>query len=174
MAHDTRDEIIDFINRWVERAEVAAQRLIKWIGLSPSKYFHWRTRYGKANEHNGWIPRDHWLERWEKQAIVKYATEHPLDGYRRLTFMMLDQEVVAVSPSSVYRVMKQAGLIGNRNVVPSRKGTGFVQPVARHEHWPDRYLVYQHPRHILLPLRGPGRMQPVYRALGVEGADDRA
>ncbi len=98
--------------------------------LRRSKYFHWRTRYGKANEHNGWIPCEHWLEDWEKQAIIKYAMEHPLDGYRRLTFMMLDLDVVAASPTSVYRVMKAAGLIGSRQFTPSNKGKGFVQPLA--------------------------------------------
>lgn len=91
--------------------------------------------YGRANAHNGWIPRDHWLEDWEKQAIIKFHYEHPLDGYRRLTFMMLDQNVVAVSPMSVYRVLKTAGLIGNKTSKPSKKGTGFVQPLAAHDHW---------------------------------------
>jgi len=27
-------------------------------------------RYGKVNEHNGWVRRDFWLEEWEKQAII--------------------------------------------------------------------------------------------------------
>jgi len=88
-----------------------------------------------ANEHNGWIPRDHWLEDWEKQAIIKFHYEHPLDGYRRLAFMLLDHDVVAVSPASVYRVLKSAGLIGNRKLKPSKKGTGFVQPLSAHDHW---------------------------------------
>jgi len=51
------------------------------------------------------LPRDHWLEAWEQQAIVDFAPAHPRNGYRRLTFMMLDQDVVAVSPASVYRVL---------------------------------------------------------------------
>jgi hypothetical protein len=38
-----------------------------------------------------------------------------LEGYRHLTFMMLDQDVVAVSPASVYRVLAGAGLLGVRN-----------------------------------------------------------
>ena len=133
--HDTRDSVIDFINHWTERTDIPATQLVKWIGLAHSKYFSWRSRYGKANEHNAWVPRDHWLEEWEKQSMVKYATEHPLDGYRRLTFKMLDSDIVAVSPSSVYRVLKGAGLIGARSVHPSRKGTGFVQPLLPHEHW---------------------------------------
>ena len=26
------------------------------------KFYDWRERYGKVNEHNGWVPRDFWLE----------------------------------------------------------------------------------------------------------------
>ena len=67
--------------------------------LSRSKYYQWRDRYGKANEHNVLVPRDHWLEQWEKDAIVDFHDQFPLEGYRRLTFMMLDRDIVAVSPS---------------------------------------------------------------------------
>jgi len=66
---------------------------------------------------------------------VDFYAQYPLEGYRRLTFMMLDRDVVACSPATVYRVLKRAGVLGDRNLVPSRKGTGFVQPVKPHEHW---------------------------------------
>jgi transposase InsO family protein len=71
----------------------------------------------------------------EKQAIVGFSFEFPLEGYRRLTFMMLDRDVVAASPSSVYRVLKAAGRIGRSTNKPSKKGTGFQQPQKPHEHW---------------------------------------
>jgi putative transposase len=103
--------------------------------ISSSKYYNWKERYGKANEHNGLIPRDFWLEDWEKQAIIDFHYEYPLEGYRRLTFMMLDSDIVAVSPSSTYRVLSDAGLLkrwGNRT---TKKGTGFQQPLSPHEHW---------------------------------------
>jgi len=58
-----------------------------------------------------------------------------LEGYRRLTFMMLDGDVVAASPSSVWRVLSQAGLLQRWNKKPSLKGTGFQQPLRPHEHW---------------------------------------
>ena len=70
-----------------------------------------------------------------KRAIVDFHDRHPLEGYRRLTFMMLDDDVVAVSPASVYRVLKQANRLDRRRFSPSKKGTGFVQPLAPHEHW---------------------------------------
>jgi putative transposase len=126
---------VDYVERWTERVELPAKRLLGWLGLGTSKFHQWRGRYGRANEHNGKIPRDWWLEEWEKQAILDYHARHPLDGYRRLTFMMLDDDVVAVSPTSVYRVLKSAGLLDRRRWAPSKKGTGFVQPDGPHKHW---------------------------------------
>jgi transposase InsO family protein len=113
----------------------AATLLVLWIGLQQSKYFHWVGRYGKANEHNGKIPRDFWLTAEEKAAIVSHAKAHPLDGYRRLAFRMLDEEVAAASPTTVWTVLKEAGVMGKRTTTPSRKGQGFEQPTAPHQHW---------------------------------------
>ena len=127
--------IIDFIQRWAPRTELPALQLVAWIGLSRSKYYDWRERYGHANEHNGLVPRDHWLEQTEKQAILDFHRDYPLEGYRRLTFMMLDRDLVAVSPSSTYRVLKAAGLLEGWKPKPSKKGTGFAQPLQPHEHW---------------------------------------
>ena len=30
------------------------------------------------------MPRDHWLESWEQQAILDFHGRYPLEGYRRL------------------------------------------------------------------------------------------
>jgi transposase-like protein len=49
--------------------------------------------------------------------------------------MMLDTDVVACSPTSVYRVLKAAGLLAGPTPTPTKKGTGFVQPLGPHEHW---------------------------------------
>jgi transposase InsO family protein len=68
-------------------------------------------------------------------AWIPAYLAHPLEGYRRLTFMKLDRDVVAVSPSSVYRVLSAADLLRRWNGKASRKGTGFVQPLKPHEHW---------------------------------------
>src|SRR5664279_5397345 len=111
VAHDTRDQVVDFVRRWSEKTEIRAGRFVEWLGIGSSKFYGWRERYGKVNEHNGWIPRDFWLEDREKQAIVNFHLKNPLEGYRRLTFMMLDSGIVAVSPSRVWRVLGKAGLL---------------------------------------------------------------
>ena len=127
--------MIDFIKRWSKKTGIAVTYFVAWLGITPSKYYDWQSRYGKANEHNALVPRDFWLEDWEKQAIVNFHLEHPLEGYRRLTFMMLDRDIVAVSPSSVYRVLSAADLLRRWNGKVSKKGNGFVQPLQPHEHW---------------------------------------
>jgi transposase InsO family protein len=130
-----RDQIVDFVRRWSDKTGIGAGRFIEWLSLQASKFYDWRERYGQTNEHNGWVPRDFWLEQGEKQAIVDFHLNNPLEGYRRLTFMMLDQDVVAVSPSSVWRVLGQAGLLSRWKGKPSKKGTGFQQPLQAHGHW---------------------------------------
>ena len=133
--HDVRDTVVDFVGYWSCRTHIPAKDFIEWLEIGQSKFYDWKNRYGKVNEHNSWIPRDFWLEQWEKDAIVKYYIENPYEGYRRLTFTMLDEEIVAVSPSSVYRVLKAAGLMDGRNGKKSSKGKGFAQPSAPHRHW---------------------------------------
>ncbi len=118
------------------KTEISCHRLISWLGISRSKYYSWNIRIGKINEHNGKIPRNHWLLPWEREAIIEYAKLQINEGYRRLTYMMLDENVVAVSPATVYRVLKAAGLLNRWNKTSSQlKKHGFDQPKFPHEHW---------------------------------------
>lgn len=124
-----------FVDSYAPLTGLSATRLIAWIGVSRERFYEWRRRYGRPNEHNAALPRDFWLADWEKRAILDYHGEHPGEGYRRLTYMMLDADIVAVSPSSTYRVLKEAGAMRKWNGKESKKGTGFVQPLAAHKHW---------------------------------------
>ena len=126
---------MDFVLYWAEKTGIATIKIVCWLKLAPSKFYDWKKRYGKMNHHNGWIPRDTWLEDWEREAIIRFYSEHPTEGYRRATFMMLDQDIVAVSPSTVYRVLKEAGLLRRWSRAGTGKGKGFEQPKAPHEHW---------------------------------------
>ena len=126
---------MDFVNEWSEKAELPRKQFIPWLGIHKSKFYNWRARYGKVNEHNGKVPRDFWLDASEKQAILGFEQEHPDEGYRRLTYMMMDNDIVAASPATVWRVLSAAGRLKKWNKKPSTKGTGFVQPLQPHEHW---------------------------------------
>jgi len=133
---DIRDNVVEFINMIIPKTDISLKNILREIGISSSKYFSWVHRKGKANNHNGKIPRAHWCLDWERQAIIKYAKTHIGEGYRRLTYLMIDNDIVAVSPATTYRVLKAAGLLNRWNKVKkSSKGSGFQQPTAPHQHW---------------------------------------
>ena len=127
--------MVDYVGYWAGRAEVPKRRLIELIGIGRSTFYSWKERYGVTNDHNSPVPRWFWLTDGEREAIAAYQAEHPLEGYRRLAYMMLDADVVAASPSTVYRVLRRRGQIGQKSREPSRKGEGFDQPTGAHQHW---------------------------------------
>lgn len=132
---DLRDQVVDFVHHWYER-DFDKGFLITRLGIGTSKFYSWRGRYGKDNYHNGKIPRDFWVQECEKQKIIDFYSTHSLDGYRRVTYMMLDQDIVAVAPATTYRILANAGLLKRWNEAKaSSKGMGFVQPLKPHEHW---------------------------------------
>jgi transposase InsO family protein len=123
------------VRDWSDKTDIPVCRFLPWLEIGASKFHDWKHRFGKVNEHNAWVPRDHWLTDDEKQRICAFARANPLEGYRRLTFMMLDADQVACSPASVYRVLKANGLLAGSSPNITKKGTGFVQPLLPHEHW---------------------------------------
>lgn len=126
---------MDFVTAYSGRIDRPIRWVLDRLGIAPGQFHRWTKRYGKANTHNGLVPREHWLTPAERQAILAYHERHPLEGYRRLAYMMIDADISAVSPATVYRVLRAAGVIDRWNRKPSHKGTGFIQPLRPHEHW---------------------------------------
>ena len=133
---DVRDEIIGFTRFVVSMSALSVRKLIGLLGIQPSRFYDWIRREGIVNRHNGRIPREHWIVDEERNAIIDYCRDKVLLGYRRLTYMMIDEDIAYVCPATTYRVLRQAGLL-NRWALPgpSEKGTGFRQPEAIHHHW---------------------------------------
>jgi putative transposase len=132
---ETRDQVVDMVEEWSVKTGIDVGQMVAWLAIGMSKYYDWKQRYGQENQHNAPTPRTFWLEEWEREAIIAFYAQHPGAGYRRLTYMMLDADEVAVSPSSVYRVLKRAGVLKKWAKTPSGKGKGFHQPRKPHQHW---------------------------------------
>lgn len=130
-----RDEVVDFVLEFSHRIVRPVRWVLRQLDVAPGQFHRWMKRHGTTNAHNGRMPRTHWTTAAEQQAILDFHAQHPLDGYRRLSYMMLDADVVAVSPATVYRVLRLAGVLDRWNRKASLKGTGFVQPLRPHEHW---------------------------------------
>lgn len=113
------------------------------IGINRVKYYDWLNRVNLPNHHNGQQPRKRWLTPEEQQSIIDYARKYIgsheyylKDGYRRITYNGIDDNMFACCPSTVYRVLSKAGLLTKwKNKTHSKKGKGFVQPLKPHQEW---------------------------------------
>lgn len=115
---------------------IPVHNLLKILSLPKSTFYDWVKRDGVPNQHNGIIPKRHWSLPWERKAVISYAKRNPGEGYRRLSYQMIDNNIVALTPSSVYRILKKEGLLNKWNKTRTKpKGNGFDQPLAPHRDW---------------------------------------
>jgi hypothetical protein len=63
-----------------KRSEIVVRTFAVWPEVATSQFYDWCGRYGRANEQNGWVPRDFGLEAWEKRAILEF---HILSAIKR-------------------------------------------------------------------------------------------
>jgi putative transposase len=134
---EIRNDVVETIFDYRKRTKLPLKDLVSYAGISRSKFYSWKERYGISNNHNGKIPRFHWLTEIEKDAIIEYArSNEDKEGYRRLCYRMIDEDVAYASPSTVYRILKEEGLLnGYITRRESKKGQGYVQPEKPHEEW---------------------------------------
>lgn len=138
-----RDEVITYCESMNSRSHLTKTQLISMLGISRHKYYDWLNRFGRDNNQNGKIPKQHWLTPEEVTAILDFAREkiaaNPYylhEGYRRLTYMGMDEGRFACSPASVYRILERYDLLNKWNTrINSSKGKGFNQPECPHQHW---------------------------------------
>jgi len=125
-----RERVIKLVEPTRKRSGRPVKRTLRALGIAPSSYFEWSGRPKLAPAYA--VPRGLYEPLpQEKAAVCEFALEQPTDGYRRLTWMLLDANVAALSESGVYRILREAGLNRRwrRSVVCSlRKPTPPTRP----------------------------------------------
>jgi putative transposase len=124
-------EVLELVRRTLARTGWTLRRILKRLGLSRSRYHEWVGRARReALADLVYPPRSCWrVLPEEAEAVIGYALAHPREGYRRLAWMMVDEDVAYLSPSSVYRVLdhadqlyrwKRSASVGQRPEPPTR------------------------------------------------------
>jgi len=114
---------------------LSESKLLLCIGVNKQRFIEWKDNYGKPCIRKN-VPKAHCATEVEIMSVIKYKKANMEEGYKRLTWMMVDADVVYLSPSTVYRILVRASL-NNRWTRPSGepKKRGFEQPEKVHEHW---------------------------------------
>jgi transposase InsO family protein len=107
------------------------------LGFPKSRYYDWVSRQEEerlGDQVSGARASPYAILSEEKDAVIGYALMHPKDGYRRLAWMMVDEDVAYLSPASVYRVLNDADLL-YRWKRSRRIGEAPAEPTAPNERW---------------------------------------
>lgn len=127
---------MEFIDHIKELTSIPTQDILNYITLNRSTWYNWRNRQSgdrlKDEKPVGRNPAQ--LLEWEEDAIVEYYLTHQEQGYRRISFMMMDEDIVYVSPSTVYRCLKRHGLLMRWSEY-RRIGNLPALPCAPNEKW---------------------------------------
>jgi transposase InsO family protein len=118
--------------------------MLKHLGLKSSTYYNWLHRYQKQRLSDAKpVGRNPYrLLDWEKEAIRDFYLENQENGYRRITYMMIDQDIVYTSPSTVYRYLKSEGLL-MRWAEPRALGPKPALPTAPNQKWHTDLMILE-------------------------------
>lgn len=130
-------EALALVERTQRRTGWTLRRILRRLGFPKQRYYDWKQRL-RDDRLDDLVPGArssvHGILAEEREAIVAYALAHPRDGYRRLAWMMVDEDVAYVSPSSVYRILDDADAL-YRWKRSSRSGTPPPEPGGPNERW---------------------------------------
>jgi transposase InsO family protein len=105
------------IIRIVEQSELGVVRTLKELGVHPSTFYNWYARYFEEG-YEGLKPRPKQQRRFwnqippkERQRVVEIALDKPELSPRELAHHITDKHGWFISESSVYRILKERGLV---------------------------------------------------------------
>jgi transposase InsO family protein len=130
---------LDFVLCVKDISGYSERQICRLLELSWGRYQGWkkcRKEGGSLSDRSpGPIRRiDSPLES-EIDAVVKFALDHPKDGYRRLTWQMVDDDVAYMSESMVYRILDSRDLLYRWCRPGRRHGSRPEPPTEPHQRW---------------------------------------
>ena len=119
-----------------ERSGWPVERTLSVLGVSRTTYYRWlrEEAWAKCRPAEPAKPVQPYEALAEEKAAVKeYALKHPELRHRELAWRMVDEDVAYVSPSTVYRILKEANL-----VCPWRRRTKRRRGEEEKANWPNQ------------------------------------
>lgn len=97
-----------------QRSGWSAKRTLAALGIPRRSYYRWlkEEAWSKALPAEPVKPvQPYEALAEEKAAVLAYARKHPELRHRELAWRMVDEDIAYLSPSTVYRLLKEANLV---------------------------------------------------------------
>jgi putative transposase len=115
-----------------------ARRTLLALGISRRSYYRWlkEEAWAKALPTEPVRPvQAYEALAEERAAVLSYARRHPELRHRELAWRMVDEDVACLSPSTVYRILKEAGLVCPWRRRSKRSRAATEKPGRPDERW---------------------------------------
>jgi putative transposase len=120
------------------RSGWSAVRTLKALGISRRSYYRWLKEEAWTRS----LPSEpirpvqvYEALPEEKEAVLAYARRHPELRHRELAWRMVDEDVACLSPSTVYRILKEANLVCPWRRRTKRSREAEEKPTRPNQRW---------------------------------------
>jgi len=119
------------------RSNWPTRRTLGALGIPPSSYYRWlrEAAWKSAREEPVRPVQAYEALEEEKQAVRAYACRHTELRHRELAWRMVDEDVAYVSPSTVYRILREANLVCPWRRRKKRRREALEQAQRPDERW---------------------------------------
>jgi len=117
------------------------RRTLRALGVSSTSYYRWRRAAASLRAGEGLCgppPRPVTLYEAlpeERQAVRAYALAHPAVRHRELAWRMVDEDITCLSPSTVYRILREERLVCPWRRRPKRRREAEEKAGRPNERW---------------------------------------
>ncbi len=113
MPSDLQQRVVAEVEQARTRSSMPVRTSLKILGIPFGSYYRWKREESWQRERTHPIQPVQVFEALasEKQAVKEYALAHPEIRHRELAWRMIDEDVVCVSPSTVYRILLEQNLM---------------------------------------------------------------
>ncbi len=114
--------ILETVAQAQERTAQPTEQVLAQLELATATYYRWRERQAADRlEDRVVVPRRALLLPTPEEvlAVRGFALDHPATGYKRLTWMMIDEDVAYLRAYQVYRILVAQNLLARRPTPPT-------------------------------------------------------
>ena len=138
------------IIRLVENSTLGVRKTLEQLSVSRSTFYGWYRRYLEDGydglQGASTRPRQFWnrIPDSERQKIIEYALDRPWMSCREISVDFTDSQSYFVSESSVYRILKVAGLVTSPAFAVQSAKDEFDQKTRRNnEMWQTDFTYFK-------------------------------
>ena len=110
---ELQGQVHEVVREAKRRSGWPVRRSLRALGVSPTSYYRWlreRAKEGGAAASIRPVQAYEALEE-EKRAVREFACRHTELRHRELAWRMIDEDVAYLSPSTVYRILREGNLV---------------------------------------------------------------